>query len=250
MKVTSLKTSKIRAGNISLLALIDQSLPTLEEKSILAITSKIVSLCENSVVPIDAIDKQALVISESDFFLPETIEKYGFSFTIANHTLIPMAGIDQSNGDGNYVLWPKDPQKTANQVRRHLAERFKLNEVGVIITDSTCQPMRLGTAGISIAHSGFATLTDYVGTPDLFGRPLEVTQANLVGGLAAAAVLVMGEGAEQTPLCLISDLSFIKFQPRDPTLEEIEGAHIKIDDDIFAPFLNGVKWQKGKRGQS
>ena len=28
-----------------------------------------------------------------------------------------MAGIDESNGDGNYVLWPKDLQNSANTIR-------------------------------------------------------------------------------------------------------------------------------------
>ena len=249
MIVNAIKTSRILAGDIGLLALIDESIASLEEGSILAITSKVVSLCENSVVPLDSISKAELVEKESDYFLPDTVGKYGFNFTITNHTFIPMAGIDESNANGYYVLWPKDPQNTANEVRRHLAERFKLSRVGIIITDSTCQPMRRGTSGISIAHSGFAALTDYVGTPDLFGRPLEVTSANIVGGLAAAAVLAMGEGAEQTPLCVISDLPFVKFQPRDPADEEIEASHITIEDDIFEPFLNSVKWQKGKRGQ-
>ena len=33
------------------------------------------------------------------------------------------------------------------------------------------------------------------------GRPFKMSQANVAAGLAAAAVVVMGEGSEQTPLC-------------------------------------------------
>jgi F420-0:gamma-glutamyl ligase len=66
-------------------------------------------------------------------------------------------------------------------------------------------------------------------------------------GLAAAAVLAMGEGTEQTPIAIITDVSFVKFQQRDPTKEELEYFYIKNkEEDLFAPFLNAVKWQKGK----
>ena len=177
MIVTAIKTIKIAAGSIGLTELLDAAITNLDEGVVVAITSKLVSLCETNIVPIGAIGKEQLIIQESNFYLPASFSKYGHHFTITNNTLIPMAGIDESNGAGHYVLWPKDAQKSANEVRHYLVERFGLNEVGVVITDSTCQPLRRGTTGIALAYSGFQALHDYVGSPDLFGRPFGVSQS-------------------------------------------------------------------------
>ena len=128
-----------------------------------------------------------------------------------------------------------------------MAARFKLKNVGVLITDSTCQPLRRGTVGITLAHSGFLSLHDYIGTPDLFGRPFTVSQANIGGCLASAAVLVMGEGTEQTPFCIMSDMPFVTFQDRNPNQNEIDLQRIPIEEDLFAPFLTNIEWEQGQR---
>lgn len=248
MKVTAIKTPRIVVGDKSILAVIDEALPVIEDGSIIAITSKIVSICEGNVVPQGDISKEELVLREADRYLPPTLSKYSQHFTITNNTLIPTAGIDESNGEGYYILWPKDAQKTANAIRQHLARKHDVDNIGVIITDSTCQPLRRGVIGISLAHSGFEALRNYIGQPDLFGRPLGVTKANIAGGLAAAAVLAMGEGAEQTPLCLLTELNDIEFQQRDPSAEELKELNISLEDDLFAPFLTAVNWKQGRRG--
>ncbi|HXB46513.1 MAG TPA: coenzyme F420-0:L-glutamate ligase [Streptosporangiaceae bacterium] len=249
MKVAALKTELITAGATELLALLERVINDLEEGSVVAITSKIVSLCESSVIPCDQIDKEELVVRESDLYLPASLSKYGHHFTITNNTLIPMAGVDESNGDGQYVLWPEDAQATANQVRGWAKQRFGLSQIGVIITDSTCHPLRRGTNGIMLAYSGFRALNDYVGRPDLFGRPFTVSQADVAGGLAAAAVLQMGEGAEQTPIAILTELPFVHFQDRDPTAEELAAVIIPLEEDLFAPFLTSVPWRTGTRRQ-
>lgn len=245
MKITAIKTRKIVTNDRSIFEIIDESLPVIENGSIIAITSKIVSICEGNVVPINAISKEDLIVRESHKYLPATLSKYGHHFTITNNTLIPTAGIDESNGEGYYILWPKNVQKTANDVRSHLEQKHSIENVGVVITDSTCQPLRRGIYGISLAHSGFRALRDYIGKPDLFGRPMKVTQSNIAGGIAAAAVLAMGEGAEQTPLCLLTELNDIAFQQKNPTVEELEELTISLDDDLFAPFLTAVEWKQG-----
>ncbi len=247
MKVTPVKTHAITPNTTSIYELLDKAILKLAEKSIVVITSKVVSICEGSVVPIDSIDKKSLIRKEADLFLPKEISKYGFSFTITNNTLIPVAGIDESNGNGYYILWPCDAQKTANQIREFLCKNYKCKHVGVIITDSTCQPLRRGTSGIFLAYSGFSPLKDYVGTKDLFDRHLNVTQANIAGGLAAAAVVTMGEGSESTPICIISEVSFVDFSDKNPTQQEIQEVIISPEEDLFEPFLSCVDWQKGKK---
>lgn len=247
MIVTAIKTTKITSRSIDLLALLDQSLPDLHEGSIVAITSKIVSLCEGNTVPADSTDKETLIAQEADLYLPVTASRYGYHFSITRNTLASSAGIDESNGEGHYVLWPKDPQTTANQVRAYLAKRFELRHVGVVITDSISRPLRLGSGGIALAHSGFAALHDYRSRPDLFGRPFKFERLDIAGGLAAAATLQMGEGSEQTPLAAISDLPFVTFQDRDPTEAELQELHVSLEDDLYAPFLTTAPWQTGKK---
>ena len=250
MKVTPLQTASITVNSGSIFDVIDSTVNGIEEGSILIITSKIISICEGSVMPIGEVDKEQLITDQSDQYLAQAPTKHGVRFTITNNTLIPTAGIDESNGDGYYVLWPKNAQQTANDIRKYLVEKYHLQKVGVVITDSTSQLLRRGTTGIALAHSGFLALHDYVGQPDLFGKPMAVTQSNISGGIAAAAVLAMGEGAERTPLCLVSDVPFVTFQQVNPSPEELAELTIAVEDDLFAPFLTAVQWEQGRRNQS
>ncbi|MBI2588906.1 coenzyme F420-0:L-glutamate ligase [Candidatus Saccharibacteria bacterium] len=247
MLVRPLKTKKILPGAQSMVEVLDESLEKVEEKNILVVTSKIVALCEGRAVPIKGNDKEELIKQEADYYLPRRSSKWNFEFTITKKTLIMSAGIDESNTNGNYLLWPKDPQKSVNEIRSYLKKRFSLETVGVIITDSSCTPMRWGTVGVPIAYSGFEPKKNYIGTKDLFGYTLKVSQSNIAGGLAAAAVVTMGEGKEQTPLALISDIPFVSFLDHDPTQEELDQYFIgHKEDDLFEPFLSSVKWLPGK----
>ena len=114
----------------------------------------------------------------------------------------------------------------------------------MVIVDSKITPLRWGTTGIALSHSGFATLNDYVAQSDIFGRPFSFEKANVSDGLAAAAVLVMGEGAECTPIVVLSDLPFVTFSRRDPTQEELDQQMIPIDEDLYHDLLTLAHWQE------
>lgn len=247
MKVKPIKTHKITAKDKNLFKILNKYLLNLSEKSIVAVTSKIVSICEGRMVKIDKTDKDELIRKECQYYLTRNINKYNVSFTITNNLLAASAGIDESNGNGYYILWPKNAQKTANTIREYLAKRFKIKDVGVIITDSKASPLRWGVSGTVIAHSGFAALKDYTLEKDLFGRDFVYEKLNICESLASAAVVVMGEGSEQTPLAIIKDIPFVKFQKRNPTKNELDSLKIPLKDDLFAPFINSVKWEKGKK---
>ncbi|HSA83564.1 MAG TPA: coenzyme F420-0:L-glutamate ligase, partial [Patescibacteria group bacterium] len=105
---------------------------------------------------------------------------------------------------------------------------------------------RWGVTGYAIAHSGFQALNSYIGKPDIFGRKLEAEQSNLPDSLASSAVVVMGEGNEQQPLGVITDLPFITFQKRNPTQKELDALKINIHDDIYASLLTAVSWKSKK----
>ncbi|KKR22064.1 MAG: hypothetical protein UT48_C0001G0077 [Parcubacteria group bacterium GW2011_GWE2_39_37] len=244
MNIQAVRTHKIQASS-NLLEIIKKYLPVIKERSIVVITSKIVSICEGRVINKTTADKDELIIQEAQYYLPRASNLYNIMLTITHGMLIPTAGIDESNGLDHYILWPNNPQRTANNIRKTLVQRYGLKEVGVIITDSKTTPLRLGTTGIALAHSGFKAIKNYIGKKDIYGEKLKMTQANLADGLAAAAVLVMGEGDEQTPLAIINDLSFIDFQHRNPTSKELKSMAISKDSDIYSKLINGVKWQKG-----
>lgn len=247
MIVSVIKTPRITPSMCSLQKLLDDVITDMPDKSILAITSKIVALCEGAVVPIANTDKRQLIHDQSDLYLKDDEGIYGINFTVTQDTLIPNAGIDESNAGDVYVLWPKDSQKTANQIRKYLVERFGHKNLGVVITDSVCRPLRRGVSGIAIGYSGFKPLRNYVGQPDLFGRPFKVSQSDIVGGLAATAVLMMGEGTEATPIALMQDISFVTFVDEDPSDKELASLQISIDEDLFAPFLKKTVWLPGNR---
>lgn len=247
MKITAVKTHKITISDQDILKIINQYIKELKDGSIVAITSKIVALAEGRVVATDQADKEALIAQEAEYFLPRSSSKYGVSLTITGGQLVATAGIDESNANGYFVLWPEDAQKTANIIRKYLQNKFQLKNIGVIITDSKTTPLRWGVTGTAIAYSGFKPLNDLIGTPDLFGRELKMTKVNILDGLAAAAVLLMGEGTEQTPLAIIEDTNFVEFTDENPSVKELESLKINIEDDIYAPLLTKVDWQKGDK---
>lgn len=245
MKIKPIKTHKILPFEESLIEILDRYVVTMPEKSILVITSKIVSICEGRVVKIGEAEKLDLIKKEAELYLPPETNRYRMTLTIKKNVLAVNAGIDESNGNGFYILWPNDPQRSANEVRHYLEKRFGSKNLGVIITDSKSMPLRWGVTGVAIAHSGFEALNNYIGKPDIFGRKLKITKVNVMDGLAAAAVLVMGEGNEQTPLAVITDLPFVTFTGLDPTEQELKDLHISLEEDIYGAVLQAAPWQKG-----
>ena len=244
MQAKAIKTDKIKPED-NLSKILDKFLKKFKEKEILAITSKIVSVCEGKIENLEQ-DKDELIRQEADFYLPRNASKYGYSLTIKRNVLAPAAGIDESNADGKYILLPENPQKTANEIRSYLLKRFKLKHAGVIITDSKSSPLRRGTTGIALSHSGFRATRSYLGKPDIFSRKLNLTNVNDMDSLAATAVFVMGEGNEQTPIAVISDVPFVNFRKTNPSKKELENFYVSMEDDLYAPLLTKAPWKKGK----
>lgn len=201
MIITVVKTPLIKPGD-NLFDVIKNSIDKIPEKSVLVITSKIISFCQNRVVKKttgDKSEKHKLVKQEADYYLGPHSSKYNIMLTIKGYTLAVNAGIDESNADGGYVLWPRNLQKTTNDIWRFLRKNYKVKEVGVVVTDSKALPLRWGVVGTAICHCGFKALYDYRGKRDLFGRELKMSQINIAEAIAVAVVLEMGEAAEKPP---------------------------------------------------
>ena len=243
MHVRAIQTHRIEPGE-SLEEIFDRYVLDLSEQTILVITSKIISLCQNRLIPKTRISKEALVRQEADAILQTSENPYGLYLTLKENLLIPSAGIDESNGDKVYILYPKDVQKTAIHLWNYLREKHTLNHLGILITDSHTTPMRRGVTGVALGWCGFEPLYSYVGKPDLYGEPLRVTHINLLDALATSAVLVMGEGNEQTPLAMINEAPKISFLNRSPTLKEEQDIIISMEEDLYAPLLKGANWMR------
>ncbi len=264
MIISPIKTHKITRKDKDILKILDRYIKNLSEKSIIAITSKIISITEGRIIKIqNSLDsdraggqtkfkiqnfksqKDKLIKQESEYYLPREENLYHVSLTITRGNLVATAGIDESNGNGYYVLWPKNPQKSVNSIRKYLKKKFGIRDIGVIITDSKTTPLRWGVTGIAIAYSGFMPLRDYIGRKDIFGRKLEFTKMSIIDNLASACTLVMGEGNEQTPIVIAQDVPGIIFQKRNPTTKELRQIKISIKEDLYSALLKSVKWRRG-----
>jgi len=228
MKVAPVQTRVFKERE-DLVRFILKHVPTLKNGSVLAVTSKIVALAEGSVVrATSSRAKEAIIRAESEWQLQA---KYG-KLTLKDGLLMWNAGVDESNAKGNIVLLPKDSFKVAEQLRRKLTRLYKVKLMGVVITDSRVMPLRAGVVGIALGYAGFRGLRDYRGKQDIFGRKLKFTQTDIADSLATAAVLVMGEGKEQKPLCVIEDAP-VEFSVNTNRRELI----IAPKDDMYRPLF-------------
>lgn len=245
MNVRAIKTEKVLPRSTTLAAFLDRSLKKFPEGSILVITSKIVALCENRVLPLEKIS-EATLKKEADYYLPGNMSRYGVPITIKDNAFIARAGMDASNTSGYYSLLPRDSYATAKKVRTYLTKRFGIKKAGVIIVDSHSSPLRRGVTGVAIGWSGFKGLKGYEHVPDIFDNYF-TTHANHVDALATAASFTMGEGNEQTPLALITNIPNIEFSATSPTPAELAYFKPPLKDDLFAPLFDFKKLKKGSK---
>lgn len=253
MKVEAIRTPIVKPGE-DLVEFFKKILPKPEEKSILVITSKIVSYAQNRLLPKLAPEEKArkhqFVREDADWYLEPDSSKYNLMLTIKNSLLAVNAGLDESNADGNYIFWPINLQEEVNKIWQELKTFYGLKEFGVIITDSRSIVLRYGVLGTAMAVCGFNPLNDRIGTKDIFGKKLEMTKINVSEGMAAAAVLEMGEGDEQRPVALISNIQQqVQFMDRPLNEKEIADLVIDPNEDVYAPVLMSVKWNKGGGGK-
>jgi coenzyme F420-0:L-glutamate ligase/coenzyme F420-1:gamma-L-glutamate ligase len=206
-------------------ALVDADL-ALEAGDVLVVAQKIVSKSEDRFVDVASVTPSAqatklaaetgkdprfveMVLSES-----KRIVRHRENLIIAEHRLgfvMANAGIDHSNvASGEHervLLLPIDPDASARALRDDLVASYGV-PLAVIISDSFGRPWRRGTVGIALGAAGLPAVIDWRGHPDLFGRPLEVTETGFADEIAAAASLVMGQADEAMPMVLVRGLAW------------------------------------------
>lgn len=235
MQIKAIKTGVFRE-NEELVPFILKYVKKIPEKSVLIITSKIVALSEGRTAAIDPSiphDKfrETIIKSESEYML-RTAHTW---LTLKNGVLMTSAGIDESNGGGKIILLPRDGFKTARNIRKALCKKYRVKNLGILITDSRKLPTRVGIIGSAVGYAGFKGLKDYRGRPDIFCRILKSARVNVADSLATVAVLCMGEGGEQTPLALITGAP-VEFA------EKINKKELKINikDDLYLPLFRRI----------
>jgi coenzyme F420-0:L-glutamate ligase/coenzyme F420-1:gamma-L-glutamate ligase len=197
----------------------------LQDGDILVLAQKIVSKSEGRLVRLAEVTPSAravmlaaatakdpriveLILSESTEVLRAErnvlIVVHRLGFVLAN------AGIDQSNvaadsEDAAALLLPLDPDSSCARLRAALKERTG-KDVAVVVNDSLGRAWRAGTVGTALGASGLPGLLDLRGQPDRHGRILRSTEVGFADEVAAAASMVMGQGAEGRPVVLVRGL--------------------------------------------
>lgn len=237
---------------------------TLKPRDIVVMSSKFAAMAEGRFLKLNSIKvgNQAksiarkynidnnltqLVLRESDEILGGIP---GFLLATKNGILAPNAGIDKSNvPEGYAILYPKDPDKIAQWLRRRLLQSIgnrrdqKSQELGVILSDSRIAPMRVGTIGVAISIAGFEPVEDLRGTRDLFGKELKVTIRAVADQLASSAELLMGESDEAVPVVVIRGAR-VAFSARPKGVMNIESEKCLVIQGL----KNSVKVRRKSSG--
>jgi coenzyme F420-0:L-glutamate ligase len=191
----------------------------LKTRDVVAVSSKIVGIAEKRIRCLESIKpgskakslarKYSLTAAFAQAVLDEADTVVGgvegALLTVKNGDAVANAGIDRKNApEGAVVLWPRNADLSARNIRRSIRRKSGKN-VGVVIVDSRVSPLRLGTTGFAIGCAGFEPIEDIRGSVDLFGRRIEITVRAIADGVAATAQLVMGEAADRIPFAIVRD---------------------------------------------
>jgi len=228
--------------NDELDALILRSLEQRQEQifdnDVLVVAHKIVSKAEGRVVNLEHIKPsvESLKIAEEDGKDPRIMElildeskemirhSNGVIIVETRHGFIcANAGVDQSNVEDSVnhaVLLPVDADASANKIRESLREKTAGKDFAVIITDTFGRPFREGQTNVAIGIAGIEPIKSYVGSADMYGKKLRVTEIAVVDEIASAAELVMGK-LERVPVVIIRGYKYQKPEKESSTVSKL-----------------------------
>ena len=233
MEYFPIKTRVVHPPQDDLFSVLDESLSDVREGDIVLVTSKVVSIHQGRCVPIGSVEKRSLVEQEAEYLIDFKGSLTKSPLAIMHHALFYAAGIDESNANGHYVLLPKKPFDAAEEIWEYLRAKHNLTNVGVIITDSHSQPLRVGATGVSIGWWGFHPTESHKKKTDLFGRELHFSVTNIVDAIASGASVVCGETNESTPIVIARNVPNIVYTKHDTRHELFKSQK----EDIYYPLL-------------
>ncbi|MGB6628564.1 MAG: coenzyme F420-0:L-glutamate ligase [Nitrososphaeraceae archaeon] len=242
IQIIPLRLSADIRPNDELDALILRSLEQRQEQifdnDVLVVAHKIVSKAEGRVVNLEHIKPsvEALKIAEEDGKDPRIMElildeskemirhSNGVIIVETRHGFIcANAGVDQSNVEDSVnhaVLLPVDADASANKIRESLREKTAGKDFAVIITDTFGRPFREGQTNVAIGIAGIEPIKSYVGSADMYGKKLRVTEIAVVDEIASAAELVMGK-LERVPVVIIRGYKYQKPEKESNTVSKL-----------------------------
>jgi coenzyme F420-0:L-glutamate ligase/coenzyme F420-1:gamma-L-glutamate ligase len=210
-------------GTIILAAAKQNNLEILDG-DILVVAHKIVSKAEGRIVrliDVNPSQKAKKMAKEHDkdprimeLILNESVQilraQNGIIVSETKHGLVcANAGVDQSNVQGNAaLLLPADPDKSARLLIEAIKERGG-KEIAAVITDTFGRPFREGQTNIAIGVAGINPIKSYIGSRDMYGRKLRVSEIAIADEIASAAELVMGK-SEGVPVAIVRGYRFEK----------------------------------------
>lgn len=225
LEYIGLKTPIIKPSDklIDILTAVLHDDPEVELQSgdIIAIASKVVAVEQNRIIDLQTItpSPKAKNLAEKAHLTPEFVEIVlqesdavigavkGALLTLRKGDVEANGGVDKSNaGSHKAILLPAEPDTFASNFKVAVEQRFKVNNIGILIADSTTKPLRLGTVGLAMGSAGFPALVDVRGQEDLFGYKMSITLRNIADNLACATNLLMGESAESVPFVIVRGL--------------------------------------------
>jgi coenzyme F420-0:L-glutamate ligase/coenzyme F420-1:gamma-L-glutamate ligase len=200
---------------------------TPRDRDVLVIAQKVVSKAEGRYVELRGVVPSARAIELAasvqkdprvvEVILSETQEivRYRKDVLIVAHRLgfvMANAGVDQSNiehRDGNerVLLLPADPDASCAVLKTRMDQAFSA-DLGIVINDSFGRPWRNGVVGVALGAAGLPSLLNLIGTPDLFGKTMRVTEVAFADEIAAAASMLMGQANERLPLVHVRGLDW------------------------------------------
>ncbi|MBD1558576.1 coenzyme F420-0:L-glutamate ligase [Vibrio sp. S9_S30] len=202
---------------------------SLADGDILVIAHKVVSKSEGQIVALSDVtpSSKALELAETLSKDPRKVEVILSESTrlvrtskredqdegtiIAEHRLgfiCANAAVDESNvdGEGQVILLPKDPDKSARAICQAL-EELTGKKLGVVITDTFGRPWRMGLVNVAIGLANVPSKVDLAGQDDAYGRCLNVTSPALADELAAASGLLMSKNGK-VPILLFKGITW------------------------------------------
>ena len=207
-----------------ILAAIGQNDLDVRDRDVLVVAHKIVSKAEGRIVNLADVKpsrnsaKMAKVHGKDprimELILRESVQvlraKNGIVVSETKHGLVcANAGVDQSNVEGDSaLLLPVDPDKSASRLKDTIKKKTG-KEVAVIITDTFGRPFREGQVNVAIGVAGIRPIKSYIGSRDMFGRKLKVSEIAVADEIASAAELIMGK-SEGIPAAIVRGFPFEK----------------------------------------
>lgn len=212
----------IKAGDnldIIILESMNNANEFLSEGDIVVVAQKVISKAEGRLVDLKLVNpsEKSLQIAKQNDKDPRLIELIlnesvdilrlarGILIVETKRGLIcANAGVDQSNVEksNDYAaLLPDDADLSARELRHSLKRKTGI-DVAVVITDTFGRPFREGQINVAIGIAGIQPIKSYIGTLDMYGKKLKVTEIAVVDEIASAAELQMGK-SERIPVVII-----------------------------------------------